>query len=239
MKELLERVLKQLPGYLPDLASLVTGPKRAILRWIGKGTGDLKRPLTFVAVSVAIGFLLQLPQLGKEHDFTTLVASMAVFKVLALVLFAAIIHLVFLAAGGRARFAATFSTYLYIVSPLYIALVILETATLGVLRAYDPVVGAAVRLDPNHLFGDSERWRTFATAAPRLALAYSLLTFAMVIVLLGWFVACWGALRHVHAVARWRSVLAGLASLAAAVIFFSGMNYVLLGMFGTRVPPLR
>lgn len=190
-------------------------------------------------MSVAIGFLLQLPQLGKEHDFATLVASMAMFKVLALMLFAAIIHLVFLAVGGRTSFAATFSAYLYIVSPLYIVLVILETATLGVLRAYDPVVAAAARLDPNHLFADSERWRTFATAAPGLVLAYGLLNFAIIIVVLGWFVACWGALRQVHAVARWRSALAGLASLAAAVIFFSGMNYVLLGMFGTYVPPLR
>ena len=109
MKELLEGVLRQLPGYLPDLASLVTGPKTAILRWIGETTGDLTRPLTFVSVSVAIGFLLQLPQLGKEDDFITLVASMAVFKVLALMLFAAIIHLAFLAAGGRTSFVATFS----------------------------------------------------------------------------------------------------------------------------------
>jgi hypothetical protein len=81
--------------------------------------------------------------------------------------------------------------------------------------------------------------RAFATAAPELALAYQLLMFAVLIVFLGWSTACWGALRHLHAVARWRSALAGLASLAAAVIFFSGMNYVLLGMFGTHVPPLR
>lgn len=239
MKDLLERVLKQLPTYLPDLVSLVTGPKTAILRWIGKTKGDLTRPLIFVAVSVAIGFLLQLPQLGKEHDFTTLVASMAVFKVLALVLFAGIIHLLFLAVGGRTSFAATFSAYLYIVSPLYLVLVILETATLGVLRAYDPAVSAAARLDPGQLFSDPERMRTFATAAPGLALAYSVLNYAAIIVALGWFIACWGALRHLHAVARWRSTLAGIATLAAAVIFFSGMNYVLLGMFGTHAPPLR
>jgi hypothetical protein len=154
VNELLERVLKQLPSYLPDLASLVTGPKTAILGWVEEAKGNLTRPLIFVAVSVAIGFLLQLPQLGKENDFATLVASMSVFKVLALVLFAAIIHLVFLAVGGRASFAATFSAYLYIVSPLYIVLVILETALLGVLRAYDPAAGAAARLDPNHLFAD-------------------------------------------------------------------------------------
>jgi hypothetical protein len=118
-------------GLLPDLASLVTRPKTA-----GETGGDLTRPLTFVGVSVAIGFLLQLPQLGKEDVFTTLVASMAVFKVLALVMFAAIIQLVCRMVRGHASFSATFSAYLYIVNPLYIAGVILEIARLGILRAY-------------------------------------------------------------------------------------------------------
>jgi hypothetical protein len=127
VKDLLERILGQLPGYLPDLASLVTRPKTAILRWVGEAAGDLTRPLTFVGVSVAIGFLLQLPQLGKEDTFTTLVASMAVFKVLALVMCAAVIQLVFRVAGGHASFSATFSAYLYIVSALYIAGVILRS----------------------------------------------------------------------------------------------------------------
>jgi len=240
VKDLLERVLKQLPGYLPDLASLVTGPKTAILRWIGDATGDLTRPLIFVAISVAIGFLLQLPQLGKEADFATLVASMAVFKVLVFMLFAAIIHLLFRVAGGRASFAATFSAYLYIVSPLYLVLVILETATLGVLRAYDPVLGVAARLDPNYLFADAVRMRTFETTAPGLALAYYLLNFAVLFVGLGWFITCWGAFRQLHAVARWRSALVGFATLAAAFIFaFSIMKYLLLGMFSMAIPPLR
>jgi hypothetical protein len=239
VKDLLERVLKQLPGYLPDLASLVTGPKTAILRWVGEAAGDLTRPLIFVAVSVAIGFLLQLPQLGKEADFATLVASMAVFKVLALVVFAAIIHLLFRVAGGNAIFASTFSAYLYIVSPLYVVMVILDTATIGVLRAYDPVVGAAARLDPYYLFADADRMRKFAAAEPGLALAYQLLNLTVLIVFLGWFTACWGALRHLHAVARSRSALVGFATLAGSVLFFYGMKYILLGMFGTAMPALR
>ena len=238
-KDLLENVFNQLSSYLPDVASLVTRPKTAILRWIEETKGNLARPLIFVAISVAIGFLLQLPQLGKDHDFTTLVASMAVFKVLALVLFAGIIHLLFRVIGGRASFAATFSAYLYIVSPLYLALVILETATLGVLRAYDPAVGAAARLNPGQLFADAERMQAFAAAAPGLALAYSLLNYATVIVVFGWATACWGAIRHLHGVARWRSALAGITTLAAAAIFFSGLQYVVLGMLGTYAPPLR
>jgi Yip1 domain len=239
VKDLLERVFKQLPGYLPDLCSLVTRPKTAILRWIGGAAGDLTRPFMFVAVSVAIGFLLQLPQLGKEHDFATLVTSMAMFKLLALGLFAAIIHVLFLAVGGRASFTETFSAYLYVVSPLYLVLVILETATFGVLHAYDPVVSAAARLDPTYLSADAERMRTFMITAPRLALAYGLLNYTKITLILAWFIACWGAFRRLHVVVRWRSALAGITTLAAAVVFFSSMNYILLGMFGTSNPALR
>jgi len=239
VKELLERILKQLPDYLPDLASLVTRPKTAILCWVGEAAGDLTRPLTFVGVSVAIGFLLQLPQLGKDDVFTTLVASMAVFKVLALVMFAAIIQLVFRMVGGHASFVATFSAYLYIVSPLYIAGVILEIARLGVLRVYDPAIAVAVRVDPDYLMANAERWRTFNAAAPKLAVIYVLLNLAWIFAVFGWFVACWGAFRHLHGIRRWRSAFAGVLTLVAGVIFFSGLQYILLGMFGARVSPLR
>lgn len=237
MKDLLERVLKQLPAYLPDLASLVSEPKTAILRWVEEEKGDLTRPLIFVAMSVAIGFLVQLPQIGKEADFNILVAGMAVFKVLALTLFSAIIHLLFRVGGGRASFAATFSAYLYIVSPLYLVLVILKTAKLGVLHAYDPLVGAAARLNPNYL--DAGRLQTFATAAPGLSLAYYLLDLVVPIVFFGWFIACWGALRQLHAMARWRSALVGFAVFLAGLFFFYSLNFVLFGMFGTDMPPLQ
>lgn len=239
MKEILERVLKALPGYLPDLGSLVTGPKAAILRWVEEAQGDLSRPLMFVAISVGIGFLIQLPQIGKEHDFTTMVIGMSVFKILALVLFAAVIHLLFRIVGGGGSFSATLSAYLYIVSPLYIVLVILETAKVGVVRAYDPALATAERLDPNSLFTESERMQAFSQLAPDLALAYVVLSFAGFIALIAWPAACWGALRRLHGVGRWRSTVAGAAALAAALVFFPALQYLLLGMFGTRVPVLR
>lgn len=150
MKELLDLLLKHLPGYLPGLVSLVIGPKTAIIWWVGEEKGDLTRPIIFVALSVAFGFLLQLPRIIKDLDFATLVVGMAVFKVLALVLFAAIIHLLFRVVRGHASFAETFSAYLYLVSPLYIVLVVLITGTFGVLQAYDPVVAKAATLDPNY-----------------------------------------------------------------------------------------
>ena len=240
MKELLESVLKYLPDYLLGIVSLVTGPKTAILQWVDEEKGGLARPFIFVALSVTFGFLLQLPQVGKDQDYVTLVAGVAVFKVIALVLFSVLIHLLFRAVRGHASFTETFSAYLYIVSPLYIVLVILHIATLGVLYAYNPVVATAASLDPNYFYADVVRWRTFENAAPEFTIAYILMHYTSPpIVLIVWFVACWGAFRRLHGVSFWLSALVGIATLVAGVIFVLSMNYIMLGMFGTRVPALQ
>lgn len=75
--------------------------------------------------------------------------------------------------------------------------------------------------------------------APKLALAYSLMNYASTIVLIGWFVACWGAFRRLHGVAFWRSTLAGIVTFVAGVFFFTGISYVELGMFGPHGSALR
>jgi len=232
-------LLKQLPSYLPDFVSLVTGPKTAIRRWIEAAQDDLTHPIIFVSVSVAIGFLMQLPQIGKDADFSTLVAGMVVFKILALFLIAAVIHFLFRVVRGQASFAATLSAYLYTVSPLYLVFVVIETATLGMLRAYDPAVSAAERLKPLHLYADMEQMDAFTAAAPEVALSYGLLHLLRIIVFFGWFTVCWGAFRHIHAVPRWRSILVGIAAFYAGLGVFMGLDYILIGMFGTEMPALR
>ena len=238
MKELLEPMLKQLPAYLPALGSLLAGPKKAILRLVAQANGDLTPPLVFVAVSVAFGFLLQLPQVGKGTDLTALVAGMTVFKVLALLLVASIIHLLFRMVRGHASFIATFSAYLYVVSPMYILLVIAWIAELGILRAHDPALAAAARSDPIR-FMDAAQWRAFETSAPDLAFAYKAVGNASALAAFIWLIICWGVFARLHGVGRWRSALVGLVSLAAGSALLYGMQFIALGMFDTRTPALR
>ena len=238
MKEILERILKQLPSFLPDLGKLLTGPKRAIVPWVEEAKGDLARPLVFVGVAIGIGFVLQLPLLGKEHDFMGTAASMALFKLVALLAFATIIHLLFRVVGGRAPFSSTFAAFLYLASPLYMALLLLDIASQGVVRAFDPTLVATARIDPLYFVSHPERAREFAAAAPGLALTYTLLTNAKLIVMVGWFIACWGAFRQLHGVKRWRSSVAGVASALAYALYTQALVFVLLGMFGVLVPPL-
>ncbi len=239
MNELLVPLLKQLANYLPDFVNLVIKPKTIIVHWINEAEGDLIRPFTFVALSVSFGFLLQLPQIGNDHNFAELATGMSIFKVFFLVLCASTIHLLLRIVGGKASFPVTLSAYLYIVSPLYVVGIILNIASIGVLRDYSPVVATNTNLDFNYLFADSTRWQTFNNTAPRLALAYTLLISVRVIMIPAWFITCWGAFRQLHSVSFWRSVTAGIAALIVLGILFSIVKYFLLGMFGTSMPALQ
>ncbi len=239
MKELLEPVLKQLPSYVPDLGKLVTKPKTSIGRWIEEEQGTLTKPVIFVAISVAIGFLLQLPRVERDQSLTTMVAAMAGFKIVALIVFAAVIHGLFRLVGGQAKFIATFSAYLYAVSPLYMVLVLFDLATQGVVRGYDnPEFAALLSMDP-FLEANPKLWKDFEAARPDLALTYSLLMLSKLFVALGWNVACWGAFRQLHGANRLRSGLVGVATLFAFYLFTRGMELILRGMFGPQLPGIQ
>lgn len=238
MKELLEPVLRQLPGYVPDLGRLVTRPKTSIQRWVDEAQGALARPLVFVAVSVGIGFLLQLPRVGRDESLTTMVAAMSGFKVVALVAFAAVIHGLFKALGGTAKFPSTLSAYLYAVSPLYLLLVLLDLATQGLLREYSAAFAAAAAADPL-LDAHGEAWQAFEKARPDLARTYTVLTLLKAAAVLGWAVACWGAFRQLHGVSRLRSSVAGGAAWLAWYMLQFALQLILRGMFGTQLPALQ
>lgn len=239
MKELLEPVLKFLPTFVPNFYRLATGPKTAIVEWVDEDQGDLTRPFAFVACTVAIGFLLQLPILGKGDDFVRLVSGMAVFKVIALVVVAAIIHLLFRLVRGRASFGVTLSTYLYAVSPLYLLGIVLEIISHGILRSYDQTIAAGDRLDPSFLVSDPVRWAEFEAAAPGLATAYMMLGLVKIVWVLAWLVVCWGAFRRLHGVGWFASTVAGVLSLVIGGTAMWGLTYMMMGMFGTPAPILR
>lgn len=238
MKDLLDRVLRALPRYLPELGRLLVGPKTAIVQWVEAARGDLTHALVFVGLTVAIGFVLQIPRLARDQDFLSHAASMGAFKLVALVAAAAIIHGLFRLLRGRAAFAATFAAYLCLASPLYLALLLVHLAGEGIVRAYDPALIDATRIDPLYFANHPDEARRFLATAPGLAWAYGALVWLRLLVMAGWFVACWGAFRVLHGVGRWRSLAAGVASAVAILLCLSALDYLLLGMFGVRMPPL-
>lgn len=238
MKDLPNRVLAALPRYLPEMGRLLVAPKAAIVQWVQAARGDLTHPLVFVGLTVVLGFVLQLPRLARDQDFLAHAASMGAYKLVALLVVAAIIHGLFRLLRGQAGFAATFSAYLYVASPLYLALLLLHLGSEGIVRAFDPALVDATRADPLYFANRPEEGRRFVAAAPELAWAYGGLVWLRLLLMAGWFVACWGAFRALHGVSRWRSLAAGLAAAVAIPLCLRALEFLLLGMFGVRMPPL-
>jgi SEFIR domain/Yip1 domain len=228
----------RLTAYLLDFGRLCQGPKTAIVRLTGEAAGDLTRPLVMVAACVVLGFLLQLPQLRSAASFATFAGTVAI-KLIGIPMIAATIHLLFRRVGGRAGFASTFSAYLYLISPLYLVVVMMDTISLGVLRAYNPGAADEARVDPSRTIANAAWVEKFMTDAPGLAVTYWLLTSALTIIGIGWFIVCWGAFRELHGVTRWRSTLAGIGTLIAGLIFGLAMKLMVSNMFNSDLPPLR
>ena len=238
MKNLAERVLAQLPSYVPELAAMVGGPKRTIAARSSGAPDDLERAIVFVGITVGIGFLLQAPTLPPETDFITAAAAMAAFKVIAILAFSGVVWGVYRAVGGRGDYLRTLTAYIYMVSPLYLALVVLSLMAQGLVRAHDPELGLTLRANPMHFMQHPDVFAAFQAEAPALALANSIVNFAGSLVLIGWFILCLGAFRALHGVSRRRSAIAGFLVIVLWWPFSAVILFLSIGMFGRFAPPL-
>ena len=256
MKELAERVFTRLPSYLPDLAALVARPKRTIIAKTGiaKTNGEtaggagshqhdtpkapLHDALIFVGITIGLGFLLQAPTLPPESDFLLTATGMAAFKVIAILLFSAVIHGCFRLLGGKGAFLRTLAAYIYAVSPLYLALVVMSLIAQGLVRAYDPELGLLVRSNPLYFLQEPEALARFEREALPLATAMLAVNWLSNLVMIVWFIICLGAFRHIHGVTRGRSALACVLIFIAWWPYAMILFFLIIGIFGPVAPPL-
>lgn len=237
MKDLLERIFRYLPHYVPELASLIGRPKRTI---IARNTGapdDLTQALLFVGVSVAIGFVLQAPTLGQEHDFITVAGGMAAFKIVAIMIFSGIIWGILRLFGGTADYVRTLIAYLYAVSPAYLALIVLNLMSRGIIRAYDGALADQMRANPS-ILAEPGLMDSFSAQAPHLAWPYAAVQLLIWATMLVWPLICWGAFRHAHEISRLRSGLAYVAVIAMWMPYAFLLWALAFGIYGTVAPPI-
>lgn len=238
MKSLAERVFTQLPHYVPDLAAVIGSPKRAIIARSSGAPDDLQRAIVFVAITVGIGFLLQAPTLPPETDFITAAAAMAAFKVIAILLFSWVVWGVFRLLGGKGGYLGTLTAYLYMVSPLYLAGVVLILIAQGFVRAYDHDLAVSLRANPLYFMANPEVLARFQAEAPALALGSSIANSMSSVLLIAWFILCLGAFRKLHDVSRLRSGAAGFLIMVLWWPYGAVILFLALGMFGRLAPPL-
>jgi hypothetical protein len=70
MKDLLERILKYIPGFLHDYVTLVTGPRAFFEERLTEKREDYVKGLVFLGVSFSLVFLLAWFRLAPEREFS-------------------------------------------------------------------------------------------------------------------------------------------------------------------------
>ncbi len=235
MKDLVEFILKGLRGYLPVLVSVVGTPKRSILKLITNEPDKLNKALIFCGISIAIGFVFQAPLLKAGQDFVIIAGSMLALKIFALLTFAGVILLGFKLVGGKGDFETTLCAGLYIISPVYLFLIITHVISIGILSTYDPELATIWRsgqsLTPAQL-------QNFINAAPLSAVSLIVLRLFQFLISIIWFIICWGTYRIIHQVSLARSVLVYFIATFTWYVYWALTVVMMRGLHNGALSPI-
>lgn len=226
MKDLIEAILKGLSSYIPMLASVVSNPKTNIPRLVREPSEPLRHALMFCGISVALAFIAQAPLLTGDIDFTTAAGALFAIKLFELLLFNAVLVLVFKLIGGTGSFETTLTASLYIISPIYLFLIFTQIIGMGILSGGDATIARNWRLGT--LDFASAEWANFILAHPAEAYATAALALFSMAATIGWYIYCWSIYRDLHELTRFRSTL---AYLIAFVLFYA---VAMLRIFAVR-----
>ncbi len=238
MKDLLEIVFRNLRTYVPVLAALVARPKMTIAKHVTGDERDLSDALVFVGITVAIGLAFQAPLLRPGEDFTMTAGAMAAFKILIIPFDAFLVWAAFRVVGGAGRYDATLSAYLYVISPLYLALVVLNTTALGLVIASNPDLADEIRDSRTFLFDNPDQFEALADNAPSIAWGYIGLLYSQFLAMLIWGIVCLGAFRRIHTISKVRSAVAYVLSFVAISLSLFVIKFVMLGLHGPKGPSI-
>lgn len=235
MKDLIEIILKGLAGYIPIVVSVITTPKLSILKLITDEPGKLNKALTFCGLTIAIGFAFQAPLLPTDQDFMTVAGSMLALKIIAILTFAGFILGGFRLVGGKGDYETTLCAGLYIISPIYLFLIVTNVIMIGIISSYDSDLAVLWRsgeaLSAEHI-------QTFLVSAPQLAIGFVILRIIQLLISLIWFLICWGVYRSIHQVSKARSVLVYLISTALWYVYWISTVMIMRGLHGGVLSPL-
>ena len=237
MKDLLEFLTKHLRVYLPAFTAVVSGPKSAVAQHVSGAKEDLENALLFGGITLAIGFGIQAPLVPKGQDFMVIAGSILIAKTIFLFLFVCVVWGLFRLLGGRGSFEATLAAYLYIVSPVFLAVILLNLISFGFLSAHDPVLAKSGFTAHGIILGNAN-FEKFVTDSPGAATGYILSILLAYVAVFTWFLICWGAFREIHDVPRWKSAIAFVVSYAALYPFTAIYAKVMFGLFGPDGPVL-
>lgn len=235
MKYLVEIILKNLTGYVPVLVSIIATPKRTILKLVTNETDKLNKALFFVGITIAIGFAFQAPLLYIGQDFLTVTGSMLAFKILAILAFSGVILMTFRLVRGKGNYETTLCAYLYLISPLYLLLVVLYVISIGIISTHDPDLALSWRSGQAL---SEEQIQELISAAPLMVISFTFLWLFQLLSPIIWFGICWGVFRKIHQVSLVRSTLAFLITIVIWFVFLVLNTLIMKGLYGGAIPSI-
>lgn len=220
MKDLIEAVLQSISKYIPLLVSVIANPRTTVPRLVHERDDPLRHALIFCGISIAITFVAQAPLLTAGQDFTTSAGALFMVKLFEVLVFNAILLMVFKLVGGTGTFEHTLSVSLYISGPIYLFVIFAQIIGLGLIASRDTELAFNWRYGV--LDTTSSQWTAFVNAYPGASLGLTALALVTLGVVIGWYIYCWRIYRDLHGLTRWRSVLAYIL----AFVFFCGVAYL-------------
>jgi hypothetical protein len=235
MKDLIEIILKGLAGYVPVLVSVVSTPKRSILKLIIDESDKLNKALIFCGITIAIGFVFQAPLLLADQDFVTVAGSMFALKIIAILTFAGLILLVFRIVGGNSDYETTLCACLYIISPVYLFLIVTNLISIGIISNHDPEMAKIWRSGQSLT---SEQIQEFVSIAPLMTICLLFLRLLQFLISFIWFLICWGTYRTINQVSWTRSTIAYLITTIMWYAYWWLTVLIMKGLHGGVLSPL-
>jgi hypothetical protein len=135
MEELFKRALDLFPRYIGDLLSLLSGPKRFVAHRVRSGT-PLESASIFLAISVAINFLLKLPFSDESPAYEIL--RTAAFSLVVWTMAGVVIWLAWRAVGGAGPIDRTLAIAFYLFGVLEYVMSVTALAIAGAMKTIDP-----------------------------------------------------------------------------------------------------
>ena len=211
IEDLLQKAAALFPAYLRDLLAVLTGPKRFVARRQSERS-SLEHATVFLAISVAINFVLKIP-LTQENPAWGILRT-AAFSFVLWLSAGVVIWIACRVVGGTGALDRTLAIAFYYFGVLEYVMALTALLLIGTVRTIDratfDLVSAALRT--NTLLS----LMTDTALAERLGMRVALLTvWVGAVVAFVWMIAGWGAFRTLHKLHRRRSAA---ACIVAAVL---------------------
>jgi hypothetical protein len=236
MKEFASAFFKHLSGYILTLRAVTSTPTRAITDRVINKRNKLNKAFVFVAMTLAIGFAFQAPLVHATENSVTTMTSMLAFKIVATLVFSAMMWSVFRILGGKGDYETTLRAYLYVISPIYLLLLILTLIAVGIITSHDASLAASFRdLNPS---ANQEQIAAFVQRALAAAIAVTVVLIAALVAPLVWFGICWGAFRRIHRISAGRSFVAYLLVMLLLFGFAWIWRFMMTAVHGLRGPSI-